>query len=420
MHVSHTHNVFGGGTWGAVFPSLLPAYGHNRRLCPFVARLLHPSIHILSIHMPRQSYREHRAARNRALSAYGWVPSPCTACTRAHTNADVVVRVCRSEAGDLESVASYSTLASITTMGSVAASSYPVSAAGGSGFRSHAGSGGGGGSISSLRGLGVPVRDGTPASNAPDGGLAPPWVPRPRTGSTPASAVSGNHYYLHNAASGRSSSVGVGSSPRQRRDSSSLSAATGRSATPSAPLSPRMSSSPRLSASRDAPHTLPPSPNHVQSSLPRPGGHARRDSGSPVSSLRARPGLPHVHSTQSEPPRETKESSSSDARRRKRAKNEERWRRVRAREAAHDAPLRRAAKVSQSKWGSKGAYGAVLAAALLGRLVLTALALCESSFVFGRCRVIEAPAHDIVVDVVRDPARCVVRSLGLGYHLRRA
>ncbi|KAL1410590.1 hypothetical protein Q8F55_004607 [Vanrija albida] len=66
---------------------------------------------------------------------------------------------------------------------------------------------------------------------------------------------------------------------------------------------------------------------------------------------------------------------SADDKRRRRAKNEERWRRVRAREAAHDAPVRRWAKSAGPKLGPRGSMAVVVAGAFVVRVVLTGIAL---------------------------------------------
>lgn len=63
--------------------------------------------------------------------------------------------------------------------------------------------------------------------------------------------------------------------------------------------------------------------------------------------------------------------------RRRRARNEEKWRRVRAREAAHDAPVRQIARAVSSKLGGKGVMVATVVSCLALRIVLSAVVLCE-------------------------------------------
>lgn len=101
------------------------------------------------------------------------------------------------------------------------------------------------------------------------------------------------------------------------------------------------------------------------SGMPTPSEGVGTPLGGPVGAAR------HSHSLSPGP------VPTADDKRRRRAKNEERWRRVRAREAAHDAPVRRWAKAVGPKLGPRGSMAVVVAGAFVVRVVLTGIALCE-------------------------------------------
>jgi hypothetical protein len=101
-------------------------------------------------------------------------------------------------------------------------------------------------------------------------------------------------------------------------------------------------------------------------------------------------------------------AAEKDEKRRKRERNAERWRRVRAREAAHDAPVRRWAKVAYSRWGARGAMGAALAFALVLRVMLTLVALC--TYTCMRLRKDCGKAADVQISRPESSARFRCRS----------
>lgn len=136
----------------------------------------------------------------------------------------------------------------------------------------------------------------------------------------------------------------------------------GRARRPSASPAP----SSRL-ADRDAPAVSvgiqPPSPSSVRSQPHTPTLNPSR-----LSTNTPQIGLP---------PKKRRDPAERDEKRRKRERNAERWRRVRAREAAHDAPVRRWTKAAYSRYGTNGAMAAAVGGTLALRVMLTLTSLCE-------------------------------------------
>lgn len=85
----------------------------------------------------------------------------------------------------------------------------------------------------------------------------------------------------------------------------------------------------------------------------------------------------HGNATVTETEKRVEKRKTEDEKRRRRARNEEKWRKVRAREAAHDAPIRRWARFVQNRVGTKRAVVLAILGCLGIRLLLAWASLGE-------------------------------------------